>query len=209
VQRVRALAVAADHADAGARGGRAALRHNGVVHVPRSSTQELLVKRPRSGKGRSRARSLARLAPLALALVLAACLLGAQFAGHAHRIAHPQVALGVGPALGEASHAALSRASGSEASAQGALAADAPGHDHDQGHAHDQGHVHAAWPFGHGDAGHDCAAYDAATLGDGPPLALAASAVLPPRVARHACGDRAAPAVPPRLAFRSRAPPRA
>lgn len=178
---------------------------------------EVSVSRPRArlGKGRPQGGPLARLAPLALALVLAAFLLGAQFAGYAHRIAHPQVAMGVGAAPVESARATVGRATGSAASAGGILAADdrghahGPAHGHDDERDHDHGHDRAGWSFGHGGASHDCAAYDAATLGDGPPIALAAAAAPSPRVVRQAGGDLAAPAAAPRLAFHSRAPPRA
>lgn len=56
---------------------------------------------------------------------------------------------------------------------------------------------------------HDCAAYDAATLGDGPPLSMAATAVAQvaserARLAQHVWLARA-----PALGYAARAPPRA
>lgn len=71
-------------------------------------------------------------------------------------------------------------------------------------HAHGEGA-----DSGHGTVQpHDCAAYDAATLGDGPPLSTAATAVAQvaserARLAQHVWLARA-----PALGYASRAPPR-
>lgn len=56
---------------------------------------------------------------------------------------------------------------------------------------------------------HDCAAYDAATLADGPPLAQSASASTPPTQHLHAAVFSAVADRSPHLPFHSRAPPRA
>jgi hypothetical protein len=131
---------------------------------------------------------------LAAVLWLAAFLVGTQLAGVAHRIEHP---LGRTAQVLDAAQAPLH----DQGAASIVLAKAAhDGHAHD-GHAHDD---HA-----HGAATHDCAAYDAAALGDGPPQL---QAMATPPAAGRTCLPLAAaprPAGGLRLAFRSRAPPRA
>ncbi len=56
---------------------------------------------------------------------------------------------------------------------------------------------------------HDCAAYDAAALSDGPPLAPPASASSPPTQHLNAAAFSAVADSSPHLPFHSRAPPRA
>ena len=56
---------------------------------------------------------------------------------------------------------------------------------------------------------HDCAAYDAAILGDGPPLAQSAPASAPRVQHLHAAAFSAVFDSSPLLPFQSRAPPRA
>ncbi|MDZ7653883.1 MAG: hypothetical protein U5L03_15680 [Burkholderiaceae bacterium] len=127
-------------------------------------------------------------------LWLTACLVGTQLAGVAHRIEHPlgrdAHVLGAAQALlheGVAASIVLARAA------------------HDD-HAHDD---HAHDDHAHGAALHDCAAYDAAALGDGPPQLQAAATLPPDRRARLPLAAATRPAYGVRLAFRSRAPPRA
>jgi hypothetical protein len=139
-----------------------------------------------------------------LAVWLAVCLVGTQIAGLHHRIEHPLDA-----ALLDHDHGA---ATGS----------------HRRGDAHAQAHTvgdHAAGalptgspsaqptaasqPEGTTLAAHHCAAFDAATLGDGPPAAHAATEAPAPCVWRVDVAPAVLPSAGPRLAFRSRAPPRA
>jgi hypothetical protein len=135
-----------------------------------------------------------RRAVLAAVLWLAACLVGTQLAGVAHRIEHP---LGRTAQVLDVAQAPLHD--------QGAASIVLAKAVHD-GRAHGD---HAHDDHAHGAATHDCAAYDAAALGDGPPQL---QAMATPPAAGRTCLPLAAaprPAGGLRLAFRSRAPPRA
>lgn len=75
-------------------------------------------------------------------------------------------------------------------------------HEHglDDAHAHDAVDLHAA---------HHCAAYDAATLGNGPPVWLASTQQPPPPTSGIAVEPEPRAGRASHLAFRPRAPPRA
>jgi hypothetical protein len=134
---------------------------------------------------------------------LALSLIVAQLAGLAHRVQHP-----LPPSAGVAleRHAAQRPLGDAEAH----LCEQAGDHAHPPwaawlraavaaGHAHD----------GHEAPEHDCAAYDALTLGDAPPLALDPAAGTPLPAMRPApIAERRSPA-PLALAYRTRAPPSA
>ncbi len=119
---------------------------------------------------------------------LALSMLAAQLAGFGHRIAHPH-----GLAGGIAQVAPSNRGH-------------APQHLHHLGHVH---HEHDAAAGGDVDGAHDCAAYDAATLGDGPPKPAVITAAAPPPSAALGPLGLTQPGSAPQLGFRSRAPPRA
>lgn len=117
--------------------------------------------------------------------LLAAALVGAQIAGVEHRIAH---------APGSDQHRAHWQA----------LLHDRNDEEHSrEDHAH---HVHDG---GDEAPAHDCAAYDAATLGDGPPIASSKPAATPPPQSARSTGGNAVVDNCPHLPFHSRAPPRA
>jgi hypothetical protein len=132
---------------------------------------------------------------LALATLVAATLVTAQLAGLVHRVVHPAV-------------------SGNGAPLAWSAAAAANGHVHPRGQAHDDTTDSAVRhqtsdPDSKGGATHGCAAYDAATLAQAPPLSPAATASFDraqdapsARVAGLAGGVV-------RLGYLSRAPPRA
>jgi hypothetical protein len=122
-----------------------------------------------------------------LALIVAA-LLCAQLAGVRHRVEHAAHA-GV-PAAAAGDHHA--------ADGFGRHAADAhAGLDHDSHGEHGSSSLH------------NCAAFDAAMLGDGPPNAAPATALAPDGAARFGSTTPCAVARTTALGYLSRAPPRA
>ncbi|HEU0203791.1 MAG TPA: hypothetical protein VFR86_25560 [Burkholderiaceae bacterium] len=111
----------------------------------------------------------------ALTLLVATALVTAQLSGLVHRVEHPAGTGSGAPAAPAALHA---MPLGPTAAAAYEQARHDRGHDdveHDGGHAHDHAHHHADNAGSEGGAAHHCAAFDAATLGDGPPLASAVS----------------------------------
>lgn len=150
-----------------------------------------------------------RAAPLLLAVWLAVCLVGTQIAGLGHRIEHPagDGRLHQGSAHHHAYGIVDDHAQDGEVcdhSADAARDARASGlpdaTSEPRAHAHDDRDEHEA---------HHCAAYDAATLGDGPPLLPATTTWLAAADSRVDVELAAQSGAATRLAFQSRAPPRA
>jgi hypothetical protein len=130
------------------------------------------------------------------ALLLATALVVSQFAGLLHRVEHPDVVNGNGApfswvtvALDDA-HAVIVDGSPDRDTAS---VLDQPGSDHDSNDG----------------LAHHCAAYDAATLGNGPPLGTAVAATF--QGAQHAPCSRLTGLTEHAVAagYFSRAPPRA
>jgi hypothetical protein len=160
---------------------------------------------------------------LLLATWLALSVVGTQLAGLVHRIEHP-VAKGLadGRAHRHAAHVLWpDPVHGSSVGAAAAEPVCADGHEHPApgflatvlallAHAHSRdgtGH-HDQHPHHDPDApAHDCAAYDAATVGDSSPAAVAGAYVVPVADAGPLARSVQRPAGPRALAFRSRAPP--
>lgn len=150
-----------------------------------------------------------RAASLLLAVWLAVCLVGTQIAGLGHRIEHPagDGRLHHGSAHHHEHGIVDDQAQDGDVCDHGAGAArDAPASgqpdatSEPRAHAHDDLDEHPT---------HHCAAYDAASLGDGPPVQSTTAKLPAPASSRvvvefalRICGAT-------RLAFRSRAPPRA
>jgi hypothetical protein len=130
---------------------------------------------------------------------LALSVVGAQIAGLVHRVEHPWPA--------DVNAAWIERAADAPAQAKQAAHCDAepaPSHPHKA-----EACAATAGRSGDHDPEHDCAAYDALTLGDGPPLAASPISIAPTACMDVALRDAPAHVAALVLGYRTRAPPSA